>query len=153
MGYDKKDQTPQNVINLCLWLKLGGRGTLCTHLCVCVWCPFIPRQTIYVCISGSCWISAMKSWLWPFEIHDRRIFFPSFPLHNAPQWVSCLKKRKKRKGGTNLKLVRLLGEQSALQSLDEVVYSKEQTDEVEDIIGREKWRRCRRVKKQIEAFL
>lgn len=49
-----------------------------------------------------------------------------------------LKKRKKRKGGTNLKLVRILGEQSALQSLDEVVYSKEQTDEVEDIIGREK---------------
>lgn len=48
------------------------------------------------------------------------------------------KKKKKRKGGTNLKLVRLLGEQSALQSLDEVAYSKEQTDEVEDIIGREK---------------
>lgn len=49
-----------------------------------------------------------------------------------------VKKKKKRKGGTNLKLVRLLGEQSALQSLDEVVYSKEQTDEVEDIIGRGK---------------
>lgn len=48
------------------------------------------------------------------------------------------KKRKKRKGGTNLKLVSLLGEQSALRSLDEVVYSKEQTDEVEDIIGSEK---------------
>lgn len=65
-------------------------------------------------------------------------FSPLIPPAQHSSMSFLLKKRKKRKGGTNLKLVRLLGEQSALQSLDEVAYSKEQTDEVEDIIGREK---------------